>query len=42
MSLSYYRLVCNGETLIEIDIPNFVEIVGGVDRLAQQRRDIGL
>ncbi|ARL98155.1 MULTISPECIES: phage major tail tube protein [Burkholderia] len=42
MSLAYYRLVCNGETLIEIDFPNFIEMVGGVDRLAQQRRALGL
>ncbi len=38
---SYYKLAVNGETLVEIDIPNFVEIVGGVDRLAQQRWAIG-
>ncbi|KVU67072.1 phage major tail tube protein [Burkholderia ubonensis] len=42
LSLSYYRLVSNGETLIEIDIPNFIEIVGGKDRLAEQRRALGL
>jgi uncharacterized protein len=42
MSLSYYRLVANGETLIEIDLVNFIENVGGVDRLAQQRRAIGI
>ncbi|WP_175879404.1 phage major tail tube protein [Burkholderia sp. BCC0097] len=42
MSLAYYRLVVNGETLIEIDFPNFIEMVGGVDRLAQQRRALGL
>ena len=38
---SYYKLVVNGETLVEIDIPNFVEIVAGVDRLVQQRWAIG-
>ncbi|WP_269503742.1 phage major tail tube protein [Burkholderia sp. IMCC1007] len=42
MSLAYYRLVQNGETLIEIDFVNYVETVGGVDRLAEQRRAIGL
>ncbi|KVS58019.1 MULTISPECIES: phage major tail tube protein [Burkholderia] len=42
MSLSYYRLVVNGETLVEIDFVNFVEMVGGEDRLAQQRSAIGL
>lgn len=38
---SYYKLSVAGATLIEIDIPNFVEVVGGVDRLAEQRRAIG-
>jgi P2 family phage contractile tail tube protein len=38
---SYYKLVVNGETVIEIDMVNMVEIVEGVDRLAEQRRAIG-
>lgn len=42
MSLAYYRLVRNGETLIEVDFVNYVETVGGVDRLAEQRHAIGL
>ncbi|HDR9506574.1 phage major tail tube protein [Burkholderia cepacia] len=42
LSLSYYRLTQNGKVLIEIDVVNFVEIVDGVDRLAEQRRAIGL
>lgn len=42
MTLSYYRLVANGETLVEIDLVNYIEMVGGVDRLAQQRRAIGI
>ena len=41
-SLSYYKYVLNGETLIEIDLLNMVEIVGGEDRLQQQREAIGL
>lgn len=40
-SCSYYKLVINGTTEIEIDFVNMVEIVGGVDRLAAQRRAIG-
>lgn len=38
---SYFKFVVNGVTDIEIDLVNMVEIVGGVDRLAQQRRAIG-
>lgn len=38
---SYYKLVINGETVIEIDIPNFVEVVDGIDRLLEQRAAIG-
>ena len=39
---SYYKLIVNGTTEIEIDLLNMVEIVGGVDRLAEQRTAIGL
>lgn len=38
---SYYKLSVNGVTEVEIDLVNMIEIVGGVDRLAQQRRAIG-
>lgn len=38
---SYYKLVSNGQTIIEIDFANMIETVGGVDRLAEQRRAIG-
>jgi P2 family phage contractile tail tube protein len=39
---SYYKLSINGVTEIEIDLVNMIERVGGVDRLAQQRRAIGI
>ncbi|HEY5804867.1 MAG TPA: phage major tail tube protein [Lysobacter sp.] len=39
---SYYKLTINGVTEVEIDLVNMVEIVGGVDRLAEQRRAIGV
>ncbi|AMR77295.1 phage major tail tube protein [Cupriavidus nantongensis] len=39
---SYYKLTVNGETLIEIDIPNRIVMVGGVDRYARIRKAIGL
>lgn len=39
---SYYKLSINGAVEIEIDLVNMVENIGGVDRLAQQRRAIGV
>jgi phage contractile tail tube protein, P2 family len=42
MPLAYYRLDCNGTTLIEIDPINMVEIVDGVDLLEAQRTALGL
>lgn len=39
---SYYKLIWDGEELIEIDIVNMIEKAGGVDRLEQQRAAIGL
>lgn len=41
-SLSYYKLTIDGVVEIEIDLLNFVETVGGVDRLAEQRAALGL
>lgn len=38
---SYYKLSINGVTEIEIDLVNMLEIVGGVDRMAQHRAAIG-
>ena len=41
-TLSYYKLIVNGRTEIEIDILNMVFIVNGVDILLAQRTAIGL
>lgn len=41
-TLSYYKLTINGETVVEIDLLNMVEMVNGEDRLAEQRRAIGI
>lgn len=38
---SYYKLSINGEVIVEIDLVNMIENIGGVDRLADQRRAIG-
>jgi P2 family phage contractile tail tube protein len=40
--LSYYKLSVNGSVVIEIDLINFVELVGDVDRLAAQRAAMGI
>ena len=39
---TYYNLTVNGTVEIEIDILGMKEIIGGVDRLAQQRKACGL
>ncbi|GHC17551.1 major tail tube protein [Kushneria pakistanensis] len=41
-TLSYYKLVIDGSTKIEIDIPNYVFKVNGEDRLAKRRRALGI
>lgn len=41
-SCSYYKLSKNDAALIEIDLINMVFKVGGVDRLAEERRILGL
>jgi P2 family phage contractile tail tube protein len=40
--VSYYKMTINGNEVIEIDIMNMIERIDGVDRLADQRRAIGL
>lgn len=41
-ALSYYRLSIDGEVLIEIDLVNLVEIIGGEDRLEGVRGALGI
>lgn len=41
-TLTYYKLIVDGEELIEIDILNMIEIVNGTDILAEQRAALGL
>lgn len=38
----YYKEVLDGEVLCEIDLLNGIEIFGGVDRMAEHRRAIGM
>lgn len=40
--LTYYKLIVNGQDVVEIDALNTIFIVDGVDRLAEHRAAIGL
>ena len=42
MRLDYYKETVDGVVLHEIDVVNMIRVVGGVDRLAQQRAALGL
>ena len=39
---SYYKLTIDGKEIYEIDIPNFVEKVNGVDIMEKQRKALGI
>lgn len=39
---TYFKLSIDGRDKIEIDLLNFVFVVNGIDRLAEQRRALGL
>lgn len=41
-NLNYYKLQHGGTVIQEIDIPNMVHIVNGVDQLAKQREALGM
>lgn len=41
-ALTYYKYTLNGQDIIEIDMVNMIFIVGGVDRLKEQREALGL
>ncbi len=42
MTLTYYKLTYDGRELHEIDVPNMVRRIGGVDQLAARRAALGL
>lgn len=42
MDVAYYKLTINGVVEIEIDPVNMIEVVGGVDRLAKTRNNLGI
>jgi uncharacterized protein len=42
MPLTYYKLSIDGEDVIEIDLINFIAVMGGKDVLAEVRRILGI
>lgn len=42
MPLTYIKISLQGKTFLEMDFIHYIEIVNGVDRLAQRRKNIGL
>ena len=42
VAVSYYKYSSDGAELIEIDVPNMIERIGGVDRLQKQRDALGV
>lgn len=42
VAVAYYKYTLNGDVITEIDVANFIENIGGVDRLAQQRQSLGM
>ena len=42
LALQYYKYEQGGNVLHEIDIPNMIRIVNGVDQLAEKRRALGI
>ena len=42
VALAYFKYSLNGEAIIEIDPVNYIEVIGGVDRLKEQRTALGM
>lgn len=42
MNCTYYKVIVDGETIIEIDVLNMIEFINGVDMMEKHRRAIGL
>ncbi|NBI43901.1 phage major tail tube protein [[Haemophilus] felis] len=40
--LTYYKIIVNGQDVLEVDVLNTVFVVDGVDKLAEHRTAIGL
>lgn len=42
VAIRYYKLTIGGEVIHEIDVPNMIRIINGVDQLSTQRANLGL
>lgn len=42
MACTYYKVMVDGEAIIEVDVINMIEIINGEDRMAAHRAAIGL
>lgn len=42
VAVRYYKHVINDEIVHEIDVPNMIRIVNGVDQLAKTRKNLGI
>lgn len=42
IAVRYYKHTINGEVVHEIDVPNMIRIVNGVDQLAVTRKNLGM
>lgn len=42
VAVRYYKHTINGEVVHEIDVPNMIRIVNGVDQLAVTRKNLGM
>lgn len=42
VAASYFKYISDNAELVEIDVPNMIERIGGVDRLQKQRAALGL
>ena len=42
LALRYYKLTHGGDVVHEIDIPNMVRTIGGVDQLSAVRSALGI
>ena len=42
VAVRYYKHTVDGEVVHEIDVPNMIRIIGGVDQLAKTRQNLGL
>ncbi len=42
VAVRYYKQTINGQVVHEIDVPNMIRVINGVDQLALTRRNLGM